>query len=87
MYCHKITQYKTYSSVVTSLLSNKIKGNHHEQQSNKPRTHKKGAPECRGIKKMPPQGRGHITLTPLPAARHPRLKAVVSYCKKITADD
>ena len=56
MYCHKITQYKTYSSVVTFLLSNKIKGNNHEQQSNKPHTYQKGVPTCRGIKRCRRKG-------------------------------
>ncbi len=48
---------------------------HHEQQSNKPRTYQKGVPTCRGIKQMPPQGRDTLQ-PPLPAARHPRHKAV-----------
>ena len=45
---------------------------------------------CAGVpghKKDAAAKEGNITQTPLPAARHPRLKAVVSYCKKITADD
>ena len=51
--------------------------NHHEQ-SNKPRTYHKGVPTCRGIKNRCRRRGGKPFQPPLPAARHPRHKAVAS---------
>ena len=42
---------------------------------------------CAGVPGHKNRRGGKPFHNPLPAARHPRHKAVASYCKKITADD